>query len=320
MIYDAIAAGDLNVITDRVDISRKYLKGELLDKDRPSKVKHEIPKKVYDDWDALAIPSTSDLKAFVSSISKAWAIQFTFTLATPYMSKSIEAFDLLDNPIIRDKVYEVPIIPASSWKGGLRSAATIIAMEERKVSLQDVAKDKRIIRLFGNEREQNDNFSAGRLHCFPTGFKNTTCEVINPHDRARRVGTIPILLECVPVDQDGTFTILYVPFGDSNIQESFDDLDLCAKAITSLLTVWGIGAKKSNGNGLAKDSLKDLHIEPREKKSLETGSQKPKKQQSLKSLSALSTFSQQQNFQEIITFEQFQIQVKKSAQLFQGGK
>jgi CRISPR-associated protein Cmr2 len=202
----------------------------------------------FNKWERLAIPTAANLEKIVALIPNAWAIQFTFTLASPYLSKGIEAFDLLDNPIIRDKVYEVPIVPASSWKGAMH------VTEE---------KHERIIRLFGNEQKSKKDFKAGRLRCFPTGFKETKCEVINPHDRARRVGTNPILLECVPEGQEGTFTVLYIPFGDENTpQTARDDLKLCVQAIHDLLLQWGIGAKKSNGNGLVKDAITSLYLAP----------------------------------------------------------
>jgi hypothetical protein len=220
-----------------------------------------IRQAIFKEWTDLVIPSSADVQKIVARIPGAWAIQFTFTLASPYLSKGIEAFDLLDNPIIRDKVYEVPIVPASSWKGGLRAAVLAnFGGDETKLTSEQ---NNQMRRLFGNERKADNGFLAGRLHCFPTGFQATRCIVINPHDRARRVGINPILLECVPEGQSGTFTALYVPFGDMSDSSVWGaDLLLCVHAISDLLLQWGIGAKKSDGNGLAKDGLSNAHIWP----------------------------------------------------------
>ncbi len=264
MIYDAIAAGI--TVTNRLDISRKFLSGEWLEKERSDWTKKgPYSAKGYSDWDKLSVPKHLDA-ALTLLPAGSWYIQFTFTLATSYLSKGIEAFDLLDNPIIRDKVYGVPLVPASSWKGGLRAAALMHLLDGQapdqrgehrsdKDTLDALAMDAPMRRLFGNPKGAEGDFQAGRLHCFPTGFQMTKCEVINPHDRARRVGKQPILLECVPAGQQGTFTALYVPFGVSTFQESADDLILCVQAIHDLLLQWGIGAKKSDGNGLAKDEI-----------------------------------------------------------------
>jgi len=49
-----------------------------------------------------------------------WAIQFTFILRKPYMTREDSDFYILDNPIRKDKVFKVPVAAASSWKGLLR--------------------------------------------------------------------------------------------------------------------------------------------------------------------------------------------------------
>ncbi len=230
----------------------------------------------YKEWKKLAVPTYANLKEMVAHIPGSWAIQFSFTLASPYLSKGIEAFDILDNPIVRDKVFEVPIVAASSWKGGLRAAAmTSLFGEDIQTYAQAVrqaqslkagqtqqwdVRIQQLVRMFGVESGIEHDYSAGRLHCFPTGFEQTQCEVINPHNRAHRVGTMPIFLECVPADQKGTFTMLYVPLGKVEPIDSAADLELCAQAVKALLTEWGIGAKKSSGNGLAKDALQEAAI------------------------------------------------------------
>jgi CRISPR/Cas system CMR subunit Cmr6 (Cas7 group RAMP superfamily) len=264
-IYDAIAAADNGEsdirLEDRLKKSREYLRAKATgpgsDDIRSGWAIQRLEATHFSDWEKLAVPGKkrpNEIEELLKILPVgSWVMQFTFTLATPYLSKGIEDFDLLDNPIVRDKAFGVPIVPASSWKGGLRAAAVMQCDGNQQ--------DQRVIRLFGNER-LTELFRAGRLHCFPTGFAKTACQVINPHDRARRVGTLPIFLECVPADEPGTFTALYVPFGERTPGDAADDLALFAEAVKDLLLIWGIGAKKSDGNGLAKDQPMPISYYP----------------------------------------------------------
>jgi len=49
----------------------------------------------------------------------AW-LRFEFTLKKPYISRDDAAFHILDNPVRKDKVFKIPMMSASSWKGNLR--------------------------------------------------------------------------------------------------------------------------------------------------------------------------------------------------------
>ncbi len=51
-----------------------------------------------------------------------WFLQFTFTLAKPWISKDDDTFYVAEsvNPVRKDKVFKVPVMAASSWKGLLR--------------------------------------------------------------------------------------------------------------------------------------------------------------------------------------------------------
>jgi len=91
----------------------------------------------------------------------------------------------------------------------------------------------------------------GRLFCFPTFFDQIDLEIINPHDRKRRVGKNPILFECVPAGATGTFRLLYVPYdfpGEVTPDETAlrtqvrAELPLVAEAVRDLLLIYGFGA------------------------------------------------------------------------------
>ncbi len=175
-----------------------------------------------------------------------------FRLQKPYISKDERDFHILDNPLRREKVFQTPMVAATSWKGALRAALWQLGHK------QD---DLVTIRLLGNERESEDP-KAGRLHFFPTFFDKTGLEVINPHDRKTCVGARgPILMECVPQGEKGDLILLYVPFGpfdqadEARRTEVAEDLQVLAKGIRAMLTTYGFGTKTSSGFGTAEDQL-----------------------------------------------------------------
>jgi len=183
-------------------------------------------------------------------------IQFRFTLEKPYISKDEREFYIIDNPIRKDKVFSCPYVAPSSWKGSLRAALWKLGHKEEA---------NQIKRIFGNKRAEQDQKKVrrGRLHLFPTFFTKIDFEVINPHDRDRKVGTNPILFEVVPVGASGQFTLLYVPFDLVGTNENIvklqftKDLDLLIDGLNSMFRSYGFGAKTSSGYGIAKPELSD---------------------------------------------------------------
>ncbi|ACR79382.1 RAMP superfamily CRISPR-associated protein [Kosmotoga olearia] len=181
-------------------------------------------------------------------------IEFEFTLEKPYISKDDENFTIIENSIKREKVLGCPYIPGSTWKGCLRSALWQEGMKEN---------NKQIIRIFGNERQEKDSFRQGRLHFFPTFFSKCSFEIINPHDRKTRTGTMPILIECVPIGEKGKFSLLYVPFDligkeqEEIKNQTLEDLKLIVKGLKAMFTVYGFGAKTSSGYGLASNIIEN---------------------------------------------------------------
>lgn len=187
-----------------------------------------------------------------------WFLQFTFTLAKPYISKDDNPFYIIDNPIVRDKVFQLPMVRPTSWKGNLYSALWQLGHEK-----QD---DEQMQRLFGETRSEEGG-QAGRLYFYPTFFTKTGLEIINPHDRKRRVGKNPILFECVPADASGTFSLLYVPLDligkaeDEIHKQAIADLQLAAEGIQAMFLTYGFSAKRTSGYGVAKDDLIDGKVQ-----------------------------------------------------------
>lgn len=185
--------------------------------------------------------------------SGSWFIQFDFELAKPYISHDDVSSYIIDNPVASDHVFGLPMIRASSWKGNLRSAL-------RRTENWDDTRPE-IVRLFGNPKVEDEDFRAGCLEFYPTFFCCVGLEIINPHDRARKVGTNPILFECVPAGAKGTFSLLYVPFDligedeEEIRQQAADDLRLIAEAMSAMMLTYGFSAKRTSGYGTAKDEI-----------------------------------------------------------------
>lgn len=176
-------------------------------------------------------------------------MQILFSLQTSYISKDDDPFYVIDNPIVKDKVFKIPMVRTSTWKGSLRYAAITIFEEEFNESNW---KQKRavIYRLFGSEKEiqakylnrliadklkkeiqqieeefrnfllekgyisENIESRAGRLTFYPTFFSSMSLDVMTPLDRATKTPDKgPIYFEIVPADENPwIFQLMYYPF------------------------------------------------------------------------------------------------------------
>ncbi len=186
-----------------------------------------------------------------------FVLQFTFTLAQPYISRDEQDFYLIDNPVRKDKVFGLPYVASTSWKGSLRAALW---------HLNHDSEDEAITHLFGNEKGIEDQklLRAGRLYFFPTFFTQKSLEIINPQDRKLRAGEKPITFESVPGGirgATGTFTLFHVPFdligGDERETRNqvAEELKLVASGLQAMFRDYGFGAKTSSGFGLAKEAI-----------------------------------------------------------------
>lgn len=182
-------------------------------------------------------------------------IQFKFKFGKPYISKDENEFYIVDNPIRREKVFNLPYVAPSSWKGSFRSVIRQLKNEHNSA--------EQIERLFGNERVNDEkNIQKGSLYFYPTFFTEKSLEMINPHKRDTRTGKNPIYFETVPIDAEGIFSILYIPLNspiENKIKTRDDlsqDLKTICNGINALFTSYGVGAKTSSGFGTAKPEIK----------------------------------------------------------------
>lgn len=222
--------------------------------------------------------------------------QFQFTLATPYISRDDDVFHICDNPVRKDKVFKVPAVAGSSWKGNLSWTATrlyLLCWEEEH-DPQKLAEGRlRLSLLFGNEKDEHylenlepkdkaeqvtclfreklkEQFNyhseeiltsyAGCLYFYPTFFDRIGLELINPHDRTTRAGKKPIYFESVPPGTTGYFSLLYAPRVGISECVARKDLALIAESLREMMVCYGFSAKKSSGFGEAEDELKDGKI------------------------------------------------------------
>jgi len=182
------------------------------------------------------------------------AFEIVFTLETSWYSKDDRPFHVLDNPVRKDRVFGVPFMSAASWKGLLRWACQMQeCLKRRNKSFAECKDHLWIPHLFGNEKNEDAHFQSGALAFRPTWFSKICFEVINPHSRKTRAGTMPIYYEVVPAGTSGQLRFLYAPLPGARYKvkprEALGEL-LCATH--ALLGTYGISAKRTAGWGTAK--------------------------------------------------------------------
>jgi CRISPR-associated protein Cmr2 len=204
------------------------------------------------EWLDFIQPSLPDLSVLPFG---SFFIQFEFKLLKPYISRDDNPFYIVDNPIVREKVFRYPMVRATAWKGSLCHALWQMGYQKE----DEGDKGEQVQRLFGTANDEKpDDGKSGRLYFYPSFFDKVGLEVINPHDREKKAGTVPVLLESVPtIDAQATFTLLYAPLdciGKNEAdpsQQVFDDLQLVAEGLQAMFSIYGFGAKTSSGFGLA---------------------------------------------------------------------
>lgn len=181
-------------------------------------------------------------------------VSFEITLAGPYLSKDDRVFHLIhDNPVRREWAFWVPMVAASTWKGSVREAARrLVQTEENKAEW-----GARLEELFGPEppaegQAEDEGLRRGRVQFLPTYFRAVDVDVLNPHNRQKRTGTVPILLERVPEGQKGRFGFYYLPYDlahrEDGEMERKRDLRLLGTAVAAMFVETGFGAKKTIAN------------------------------------------------------------------------
>lgn len=108
---------------------------------------------------ALGLADSSDEALHVLP-EYSWLLSFKFRLTKPYLSRDDAAFYIVDNPLRKDKIFKVPMIAPSQWKGALQSA---IIQDLRHVAPGAKAEEEsfaaqrlRLSLLFGDEKGSDE--------------------------------------------------------------------------------------------------------------------------------------------------------------------
>jgi CRISPR-associated protein Cmr2 len=224
-----------------------------------SKTFREVASKTFSLPSALSVLRSPDFDSAHTGWPASWlGIEVGFELLTPWYSKDDRVFYVMDNPVRKDRVFGMPYMAASSWKGLLRWACRMQAglqkhLRENDGKIEGWRDPDWILHLFGNEKGEEEDFHRGALVFYPTWFDKIGFEVINPHSRERRAGTQPIYYEVVPIGTNGTLSLLYAPWpGMKPKAKPGEVIPKLLEAIETLLTTYGISAKRTVGWGTAK--------------------------------------------------------------------
>lgn len=95
-------------------------------------------------------------------------IEVHFKLKKPYISEDDDDFYIIDNPIVKDKVFKLPMVRSTTWKGALRFSAVKVFEDWiyenlNRLDKETIFKERvRITRLFGNEKGSQNEY-LGKL-------------------------------------------------------------------------------------------------------------------------------------------------------------
>ncbi|HGY90448.1 MAG TPA: hypothetical protein ENK43_04685 [Planctomycetes bacterium] len=218
--------------------------------------KHNKYRKFVSRVDKISPDAFRHLEIDPKALRPGWCvIQVEFELQRPWFSKDDRYFHPLHNPLRKDRVFGVPYMSAASWKGLLRWAcrmeAGLLEHLERNGGRLDGWRDQCwITHLFGNAKGEAEEFVRGALLCHPTWFDRIGFEVINPHSRKTRAGTVPITYEVVPERTKGKLSLLYAPLPPS--PPDSDAISKLLASIEKLMKIYGFSAKRTAGWGMAR--------------------------------------------------------------------
>lgn len=217
--------------------------------DKKAKQKNHVIYSLHDKQKIEDILKIDVQELIKTSIPYSFAIQTSFTLESPYFSRDDDEFYIINNPCLKEKVFKVPMVRGSGWKGALLNGAREI-INESADNAKKVANLKSYFRVFGVgdesfrdivdkvddnafklffmlsgmainvnddvknifQKYQKDKAGKGRAIFYPTYFDKYSIELINPHNRQTKAGTNPIHYEVVPKGTKGELQIVYIPF------------------------------------------------------------------------------------------------------------
>lgn len=89
----------------------------------------------------------AELQEYIKKLPKySFAIWFEFELKMPYFSKDDDEFYIIQNPVLKEKNFKVPMIRGSSWKGALAHAFRELFMDNLNNNRKKI---ESFLRIFG---------------------------------------------------------------------------------------------------------------------------------------------------------------------------
>jgi len=156
-----------NIFQQAVYIFRSYLKlkgGYVLNKDNELKAHKDFIKNnrnrnyVYSIGSIQTIKHISGIydnqhlesvQNYIEKLPKhSFAIWFKFKLKAPYFSKDDDEFYIVQNPVIKETNFKVPMIRGSAWKGALASAFRELINKDNDLDSKKEKIDS-FLRIFG---------------------------------------------------------------------------------------------------------------------------------------------------------------------------
>ena len=131
------------------------------------------------------------LKQLKQLLPFSFAIYGKFTLASPYYSADDDKYSIFDNPLLKEKVFKVPMMRGSSWKGVIASAAR--AVLEQDFSIENIlsfgrlfgsgSEDFRKIEDLAKKEEYNQKFNKKILYYALMKFGKISMQAVNKAKR-----------------------------------------------------------------------------------------------------------------------------------------
>jgi len=90
-----------------------------------------IPDKLMADNFAGIFKNTEELQKYLKKLPPySFALTAEIKLNAPYFSRDDDNFYLVDNPVLKEQVFKIPMVRGSGWKGALAAAAKELVSED----------------------------------------------------------------------------------------------------------------------------------------------------------------------------------------------
>ena len=187
----------------------------------------------WEEWKKLFLPTPENMRLLPDG---SCLLEVGVRLQSPFFSRDDRSFYPTDNVLRRHHVFHTPCLSAAGLKGLLHWAWNMSGGSKEDEAL-----------LFGEAADGDEALSRqGLLYLWPVFWEvETGIEVINPQNRTRGAGTVPIKYEVVKAGGKGSLFLLLL-----NRENAAPRLmGPLVEALLYLLDHGGLSAKSSAGWG-----------------------------------------------------------------------